>query len=85
MTETLPRSGCTSKLSLREHLDRPGAFWKSIIWADEFKIVLFGHIQNHHVWRKANTAYQEKNLLPTVKHGGENVKVWGYFSASRPG
>ena len=69
----------------REHLDKPEAFWKSILWTDESKIELFGHNQNCHVWRKANTAFQEKNLLPTVKQGGGNVKVWGSFSASGPG
>lgn len=69
----------------REHLDKPKAFWKSILWTDESKIELFGHNQNCHVWRKANTAYQEKNLLQTVKQSGGNVKVWGSFSASGPG
>ena len=51
----------------REHQDNPDAFWKSILWTDESKIELFGDNQNHHVWRKANNAYEEKNLLPTVK------------------
>ena len=69
----------------REHLDKPKPFWKSILWTDEFKIELFGHNQNHHVWRIANTAYEQKNLLPTVKHGSGNVRVWGCFSASGPG
>uniref|UniRef100_A0A3Q2CFB6 Tc1-like transposase DDE domain-containing protein n=1 Tax=Cyprinodon variegatus TaxID=28743 RepID=A0A3Q2CFB6_CYPVA len=69
----------------REHLDKPEAFWKSILWTDESKIELFGHNHRRHVWRKVNTEFKEKNLLPTVKHGGGNVKVWACFSASGPG
>ncbi|KMQ88467.1 tc1-like transposase protein [Lasius niger] len=29
------------------------------------------------VWRKPNTELQQKNLQPTVKHGGGNVMIWG--------
>uniref|UniRef100_A0A9J8DJ06 Tc1-like transposase DDE domain-containing protein n=1 Tax=Cyprinus carpio carpio TaxID=630221 RepID=A0A9J8DJ06_CYPCA len=45
---------------------------------------LFGHNQSRHVWRKANTEFQEKNLLPTLRNGGGNFNVWGSFSASGP-
>lgn len=30
-----------------------------------------------HVWRKPNTAFQENNLIPSVKHRGGIVMVWG--------
>lgn len=30
------------------------------------------------------TAFKKKNIIPTVKHGGGNVLVWGYFAASGP-
>lgn len=36
-----------SCLFAREHLDKPKAFWKSILWTDESKIDSFGHNQNH--------------------------------------
>lgn len=29
--------------------------------------------------------YHQKNRLPAVKHGGENVKIWACFSSSGPG
>jgi len=32
---------------------------------------------NYHLWRKANSEFQEKILLLTVKHGCGNVKVCG--------
>ncbi|GFX80070.1 transposable element Tcb2 transposase [Trichonephila clavipes] len=28
------------------------------------------------IWRKNKTALEPKNVLPTLKHGGENVMVW---------
>ena len=31
---------------------------------------------------KPNTAFQHNNLIPTVKHGGGNVMVWGRFAAA---
>ncbi len=35
--------------------------------------------------RKENTAFQHKNRIPSVKHGGESIMVWAYFDASGPG
>lgn len=57
----------------REHLDKPDAFWKFILWTDESKVELFRCNQNWLVWRKANTVSQAKILIPTVKLGGGNV------------
>jgi len=32
--------------------------------------------------RKKNESYAEKNTLPTVKHGGGLVMLWGRFASS---
>lgn len=32
-----------------------------------------------------NTAFQQKNLIPTVKHGDGSIMVWGCFAAAGPG
>ncbi len=40
---------------------------------------------SHYSWRKSNTAFQKKNIIPTVKYGGGSVMVWGCFAASGPG
>ncbi|KAG2456859.1 TCB1 transposase, partial [Polypterus senegalus] len=38
-----------------------------------------------YVWRKENTAFENKNLIPSVKHGGGSIMVWTCFAASGPG
>ncbi len=48
-------------------------------------IELFGHSNSRHVWCRPKTAFQEKHLIPTVKHGGGNVMVWGCFTVSWTG
>lgn len=30
-------------------------------------------------------AFDKKNIMPTMKHGGGSVMVWGSFAASGPG
>ena len=69
----------------KQHVDKPQQFWDKILWTDESKIELFGHVKGRYVWRKPNTAFNQKNLVPTVKHGGGSIMVWGCFAASGPG
>ncbi|KAI4875918.1 hypothetical protein NFI96_025593, partial [Prochilodus magdalenae] len=52
---------------------------------DETKIELFGLNSTRHVWRKKNAAYDPKNTVPTVKHGGGSIMFWGCFSAKGTG
>ena len=52
-----------------------------ILWSDETKIELFGLNAKHHVWRKPGTAHHLANTLPTVKHSGGSIMLWGCFSA----
>uniref|UniRef100_A0AAZ3R5I6 Transposase n=1 Tax=Oncorhynchus tshawytscha TaxID=74940 RepID=A0AAZ3R5I6_ONCTS len=49
-----------------------------IIWSDETKIELFGLNAKRHVWRKPGA-------IPTVKHGGGSIMLWGCFSAAGTG
>ena len=36
----------------RDHLEEGEAFWKSVLWSDETKLELFGHMDIAYVWRK---------------------------------
>ncbi|KAK3560504.1 hypothetical protein QTP86_009647 [Hemibagrus guttatus] len=69
----------------REHLDDPEEDWENVIWSDETKIELFGKNSTCRVWRRKNAELQPKNTIPTVKHGGGNIMLWGCFSAKGPG
>ena len=62
----------------KEHLDDPE---EKVMWSDETKIELFGINSTCRVWTKRNP----KNTIPTVKHGGGNLMLWGCFSAKGTG
>ncbi|KAK3572988.1 hypothetical protein QTP86_011828 [Hemibagrus guttatus] len=69
----------------REHLDDPEEDWENVIWSDETKIELFGKNSTCRVWRRKNAELHPKNTIPTLKHGGGNIMLWGCFSAKGPG
>ncbi len=56
-----------------------------ILWSDETKIELFGLNSKRYVWRKPGTAHHLSNTVPTVKHGGDSIMLWGCFSAAVTG
>ena len=47
----------------------------NILWSDETKIELYGLYAKRHVWRKPGT-------IPTMKHSGGSIMLWGWFSAA---
>ena len=47
-----------------------------ILWSDESNIEPFGLNAKRHIWRKSGT-------MPTVKHGGDSIMLWGCYSASQ--
>ncbi|KAK3522302.1 hypothetical protein QTP86_001995 [Hemibagrus guttatus] len=82
----LSKKNIKARLSFaRKHLDDPQDFWENTLWTNETKIELFGRSVSHYVWHKSNTAFQKKNITPTVKYGGGSVMVWGCSAASGPG
>ncbi|CDQ86387.1 unnamed protein product [Oncorhynchus mykiss] len=93
LVNDLKRAGTTvSKKTISNTLRRHGfktcsarKEWEKVMWSDEPKIELFGLNSTHRVWRKKKDEYNPKNTIPTVKHGGGNIILWGCFSAKGTG
>uniref|UniRef100_A0AAZ3Q7D7 Transposase Tc1-like domain-containing protein n=1 Tax=Oncorhynchus tshawytscha TaxID=74940 RepID=A0AAZ3Q7D7_ONCTS len=51
----------------------------------ETKIELFDHNDHRYVWRKKGEACKPKNIIPTVKHRGGSIMLWGCFAAGGSG
>ncbi|CAF3688027.1 unnamed protein product [Rotaria socialis] len=65
--------------------EKPLGFWNSVLWSEESKFNLFGSDGKIMVWRTTAEEFNPRCTVPTVKHGGGNVKCWGCFSASGVG
>ncbi len=54
----------------------------NVLWSDETKVDIFGHNSKRYVWHKNNTAHQQINTIPRVKHGAGSITLWGCFSSA---
>jgi hypothetical protein len=52
--------------------------WKKVLWSD-------GQQGKRYVWCKPNTSHHPENTITTVKHGGGNIMLWGWFSSAGTG
>ncbi len=66
----------------RAHADKDEDYWDSILWSDETKINVFETDGFKTVWCRKGEEYKEKCMVPTVKHGGGSVLMWGCMSAA---
>ncbi len=60
-------------------------YWNHVLWSDETKINLFGSDGVKRVWRQPGEEYKDMRALPTVKHGGGSVMVWGCMNDAATG
>ncbi|GFU95339.1 transposable element Tc1 transposase [Trichonephila clavipes] len=63
----------------KEHILKPRQFWNEVIFSDDSKFNIFGSDRRRMVWRKPNTSHHRKHTIPTLKHGGGSVMVWGVW------
>ena len=59
--------------------------WARVLWSDESKFNLFSSDGIQYVRRPVNQRDNIRYQVPTVKHGGGNVMVWGCFSRKEVG
>lgn len=59
--------------------------WKKVLWSDESKFEVFGSRRRVFVRRSAGERTLDQCLVPTVKHGGGSVMVWGCFGGDNIG
>uniref|UniRef100_A0A8K9UU17 Transposase Tc1-like domain-containing protein n=1 Tax=Oncorhynchus mykiss TaxID=8022 RepID=A0A8K9UU17_ONCMY len=64
----------------KRHVGESPNIWKKVLWSDKTKIELFGQQGKRCVWRKPNPSHQPQNTIPTVKHVGGSIMLWGCFS-----
>ncbi len=57
-------------------------YWNHVLWSDETKINVFASDGVMRVWRQPGEEYNDKCVLPTVKHGGGSVMVYGCMSSA---
>lgn len=65
----------------REYIDYD---WSSVIFSDEktFKSSQVGRL---HLWRRNNTRYEERHIVPNTQSGRVCSNMWGWISAAGPG
>uniref|UniRef100_A0AAY5KG20 Transposase Tc1-like domain-containing protein n=1 Tax=Esox lucius TaxID=8010 RepID=A0AAY5KG20_ESOLU len=66
----------------KTNIKSPNSTWENVLWSDETKVEHFGHNSKRYIWCKNNTAHHPKNTIPTVKHGGGSIMLWGCFSSA---
>lgn len=51
--------------------------WEKVLWSDESKFNLFSSDGIRYVRRPKGQRYNPRYQVPTVKHGGGSIMVWG--------
>ncbi|KAK3512233.1 hypothetical protein QTP70_001094 [Hemibagrus guttatus] len=79
-SENLPRSGRPTKITPRVQRQLIQEVTKDLTTTSKELQASLASVKH-----KSNTAFQKKNIIPTVKYGGGSLMVWGCFAASGPG
>ena len=63
----------------RKHVNWKKKQWQNTLFSDESPFSLFASCGRQFVRRPKSQALNPKYVLPTVKHGGGKIQVWGLF------
>ena len=69
----------------KRHLHWTFHDWEKIIFSDESRFQLFYSNGRTYVRRRKGEEFKEHCIIPTVKHGGGSIMVWGWLSAAEVG
>lgn len=69
----------------RKHVNWGPEDWKKCLFTDESKFEIFSNKRRVYVRRGKNERMLPQCILPTVKHGGGSVMVWGCFGNNQVG
>ena len=58
---------------------------EKILWSGKMKIELFDVNAKNYVWQKPSKAHHPSNTIPTMKHIGGSIMLWGCFSVAGTG
>ncbi|KAF2349811.1 hypothetical protein FHG87_019432 [Trinorchestia longiramus] len=79
---------CHVKAGLKyanDHLNRPAAFWNSVLWSDETKIELFGRNSTNDVGGNKTKSINQSAPYPLLSFRSGSIIVWERFSSSGVG
>ncbi len=65
-----------------DNLAKSMTYWNHVLWSDESKVNLLDSDGVQHVWRRPGEEYHANCALPTVKHGGGSIMVWGCMTTA---
>lgn len=65
-----------------DHINWTPAQWDRVLWSDESKFEIFGTKRRVYVRRGKDERTKMDCIIPTVKHGGGSVMVWGAMCSS---
>ena len=68
---------CKRLAFAREHRNWTIEQWNSVLWADESSFQLFCGAKRAYVRRRVGEKYSRQCIVPTVKHGGGSLMIWG--------
>lgn len=69
----------------KEHINWSIKQWNNVLWSDESKFEVFGCKRRTFVRRMQGERSLEQCTVPTVKHGGQSIMVWGCFGNGKVG